>query len=40
MVVDANGAAIRFATKREAAKAADGAEGKVREVCYRDPERR
>ncbi|WP_123981603.1 LacI family DNA-binding transcriptional regulator [Streptomyces sp. Ag109_O5-1] len=36
-VVDANGATIRFATKREAAKAANDAEAKVREVGYRDP---
>lgn len=36
-VVDANGATIRFVTKREAAKAANDAEAKVREVGYRDP---
>ncbi|MEU2954515.1 LacI family DNA-binding transcriptional regulator [Streptomyces xanthochromogenes] len=36
-VVDANGATIRFVTKREAAKAANDAEAKVRAVGYRDP---
>ncbi|MFE4855776.1 LacI family DNA-binding transcriptional regulator [Streptomyces sp. NPDC056670] len=36
-VVDASGTTIRFATKREAAKAANDAEAKVRAVGYRDP---
>lgn len=36
-VVDANGATIRYASKREAAKAANDAEAKVRAVGYRDP---
>lgn len=36
-VEDANGNTIRYTTKREAAKAANDLEAKVREVGYRDP---
>ncbi|MQY14977.1 hypothetical protein SRB5_51540 [Streptomyces sp. RB5] len=36
-VVDANGNTVRYTTKREAAKAANDLEAKVREVGYRDP---
>jgi integrase len=36
-VVDANGTTVRFSTKREAAKAANDHEAKVRDGAWRDP---